>query len=248
MARFKTLSGLAAEIAECSDMPTILSLFDEFVKDCGAEAAYAFTFSFGEYRKPALMKPLFSSYAEEVLDFYTNNCCVAVDPIVRGALASYKPVKFHQFFHETRKLPLMQGLNLLMRKYGVVDGLAMAVASRPGRLSYVSFGYTHSVRGMSEFEVRRIHACTEMFIRHGASLNGSPNKSEAAAAVSLSRKEYIVVQMLAKGASNKEIARHLNIAPSTVNTLVGRCFEKLGANTRAEAAIVASRLGLALVA
>jgi len=248
MMRFKTLSGLATEIAECSDMPTILSLFDEFVTDCGAKAAYAFTFSFGEYQKPALMQPLFSSYADEVLEFYTSNCCVAVDPIVRGALASYKPVKFHQFFSETKKLPLLQELDTLMRKYDIVDGLAMAVASRPGRVSYVSFGYTYSVRDMSEFEIRRMHACVEMFIRHGASLNDSPNQTQAKALIELSPKEYAVVQLLAKGASNKEIARHLDVSPSTVNTLVNRCFEKLGAKTRTEAAIAAARAGLSLVA
>lgn len=248
MPRFDSLSGLAAEIAECEDMPTILSLFDEFVTDCGAKAAYAFTFSFGEYQRPALMKPLFSSYPEEVLDFYTENSCVAIDPIVRAALASDTPVKFHQLLSEARKLPLMQELLVMMREHGVVDGIAMAVSSRPGRISYVSFGYAHSVKKMSEYDVRRIRSCVEMFVRHGASLNDSPNQTEANALIELSPKEYAVVQLLAKGASNKEIARELNLAPSTVNTLVNRCFEKLGAKTRTEAAIAAVRTGISLVA
>ena len=64
----------------------------------------------------------------------------------------------------------------------------------------------------------------------------------------LSPKEREVVAFLARGDSNKEIARALGISLSTVNTLVKRSFKKLDANTRVEAAIAASRTGLALVA
>ena len=246
MARFTNLTDLAVEITRCTDMPSILSLFDEFVTDCGAKAAYAFTFSYGEYQQPALMKPLFSSFAEETLRFYTENCCVAVDPIVRGALSSSRPVMFNEYFSEAQSEPLIAELNQLMLKQGIVDGIAMSVSSRPGRLSYVTLGYSHSVRDLSEYEVRHIHSCIEMFIRHGANLNDSPNRTEPV--IELSPKEYVIVQLLAEGASNKEMARRLGIAPSTVNTLVTRCFEKLGAKTRTQAAIAAARSGLALVA
>ena len=85
-----------------------------------------------------------------------------------------------------------------------------------------------------------------MFIRHGASLNDSPARTEPL--IELSPKEYAVVQLLAEGASNKEMARRLGVAPSTINTLVNRCFEKLGAKTRTQAAVAASRSGVALVA
>jgi LuxR family maltose regulon positive regulatory protein len=53
---------------------------------------------------------------------------------------------------------------------------------------------------------------------------------------SLSPREHHVLRLLAKGRSNKEIARGLGIAPETVKTHVSKIFSKLGAQNRAQAA------------
>jgi DNA-binding CsgD family transcriptional regulator len=51
----------------------------------------------------------------------------------------------------------------------------------------------------------------------------------------LTRRETQVIQLLASGASNAEIARGLYIAPETVKSHVRRILRKLSASTRAEA-------------
>jgi DNA-binding NarL/FixJ family response regulator len=51
----------------------------------------------------------------------------------------------------------------------------------------------------------------------------------------LSRREVEVLQLIATGAANKEIARQLNIGQSTVKTHIVRIFGKLGVNGRTEA-------------
>jgi len=51
----------------------------------------------------------------------------------------------------------------------------------------------------------------------------------------LSRREAGVLQMIARGMSNKCIARSLGIAPETVKTYVKRILSKLKARTRAQA-------------
>ena len=63
----------------------------------------------------------------------------------------------------------------------------------------------------------------------------------------LTRREVQVVQLLAEGASNKSIARHLDITPHTVKFHVASVVAKLGARGRTDAVAKAMRLGLVLI-
>ncbi|HEU0013811.1 MAG TPA: response regulator transcription factor [Longimicrobium sp.] len=63
----------------------------------------------------------------------------------------------------------------------------------------------------------------------------------------LSPREGDVLQLLARGASNKAIARELGISEHTVKAHVGALFAKLGASTRAEAVAIGVRSGLLML-
>ncbi|MCL4464492.1 MAG: response regulator transcription factor [Chloroflexi bacterium] len=63
-------------------------------------------------------------------------------------------------------------------------------------------------------------------------------------ATSLSPRELTVLQLVAQGKTNKEIARLLTIAPATAKKHVERIVAKLDVADRTEAAIVALRQGL----
>ena len=60
----------------------------------------------------------------------------------------------------------------------------------------------------------------------------------------LSGREIEVLQLIAEGAANKEIATKLSITQSTVKTHATHIFEKLGVNTRTEAVTDALRRGI----
>jgi DNA-binding NarL/FixJ family response regulator len=60
----------------------------------------------------------------------------------------------------------------------------------------------------------------------------------------LSRRELQILQMIAYGATTKEVAHQLGISPHTVKTHLERIFEKLGANDRAQAVAIALRRGM----
>ncbi len=62
--------------------------------------------------------------------------------------------------------------------------------------------------------------------------------------VALSRREREVLELVAQGRTNGEIASHLNISITTVRTHVVHILEKLGARDRTEAAVLAVRDGL----
>ena len=60
----------------------------------------------------------------------------------------------------------------------------------------------------------------------------------------LSEREWEVLQLLAQGVSNHEIAQHLVIAYETVKRHVGHIFSKLGVTNRVQAVRQARDLGL----
>ena len=60
----------------------------------------------------------------------------------------------------------------------------------------------------------------------------------------LSPRERDVIVMLAQGASNKEIARNLNLAESTVKIHVQGILRKLNLTSRVQAAVYAVENGL----
>jgi DNA-binding CsgD family transcriptional regulator len=71
--------------------------------------------------------------------------------------------------------------------------------------------------------------------------DGNP---KALASLGISPRELDVLQELAAGQSNKEIAARLRVSPNTVKTHVGRLFGKLGAKGRTDAINKARELGI----
>lgn len=74
-----------------------------------------------------------------------------------------------------------------------------------------------------------------------AMAEGNP---EALAALGISPRELAVLEQVAAGKSNKEIAETLGVSPNTVKTHVARLFEKLGAVRRTDAIARARELGI----
>jgi DNA-binding NarL/FixJ family response regulator len=63
-------------------------------------------------------------------------------------------------------------------------------------------------------------------------------------AVELSRREHDVLQLMALGATNREIAQRMHLAPDTVKQYASNVYRKLEANNRAAAVHRAQQIGL----
>lgn len=74
--------------------------------------------------------------------------------------------------------------------------------------------------------------------RHGAA------EREAPVAAQLSERELDVLRLLVAGSDTGEISQQLQLSPSTVRHHISSMLEKLGAENRIQAAVLAVRLGL----
>jgi DNA-binding NarL/FixJ family response regulator len=80
-------------------------------------------------------------------------------------------------------------------------------------------------------------------------INGTQLSVDTAATVSLafarlSPRQQEVAQLLLQGASNKAIARRLNLSEGTVKAHVSAIFQIIGARTRVEAVLIAAKSGI----
>lgn len=71
-----------------------------------------------------------------------------------------------------------------------------------------------------------------------------PVPARVPGATELTERERQVLQLIVRGAQNKEIASQLNITERTVKAHLASIFNRLGVNSRTEAAAVAVRSGL----
>jgi DNA-binding NarL/FixJ family response regulator len=82
------------------------------------------------------------------------------------------------------------------------------------------------------------------FVRESSSAAARRDETSGATTV-LSQREVEVLGLLAGGKTSNEIAQELVISPFTVNRHVSNIYAKIGASTRAEAAVFAARHGIA---
>jgi len=77
-------------------------------------------------------------------------------------------------------------------------------------------------------------------------MSGGP-ESMVTSLENLTSKEVEILRELAKGKSNKEIAKNFYISGSTVKTHIANIFQKLNIHTRAEAVVYAIKRGIYLL-
>ena len=81
-------------------------------------------------------------------------------------------------------------------------------------------------------------------LRKPAPSAGFEPNTAALESLGISAREFEVLEQIAAGRSNKEIAAALKVSPNTVKTHVARLYEKLEAARRTDAVLKARELGL----
>jgi ATP/maltotriose-dependent transcriptional regulator MalT len=76
------------------------------------------------------------------------------------------------------------------------------------------------------------------------SLKNFEKNTAAIEALGITQREYHVLERLAIGDSNKQIARRLSVSPNTIKTHLANLYAKLEVKKRAQAVQAARQLGL----
>ena len=111
---------------------------------------------------------------------------------------------------------------------------------RPWRLAHDGAGAARLLReeaAAGRFDADVVEAAI-------AAIDGAQAPAPSRSTVTLSERETDVLRRISLGESNKEVARVLDISPSTVRTHVESAFRKLQCSTRAAATLKAFTLGL----
>ena len=109
-------------------------------------------------------------------------------------------------------------------------------AARAGASGYI----TKDASGAQILEAVRSVAAGKLYFPHGIATQITERQERSG----LSRRELEVLDMIAKGLTNKEIAQVLMISQFTVRTHIVHIFDKLAASDRTEAVAIASRQGI----
>lgn len=149
-------------------------------------------------------------------------------------------------------------MDLQMPELNGVEATARIHADDPGAkiLILTSFGTSAELKramdaGASGALVKSSSRTEIVDAIHGVMTGGQVMSNEIrhtienfSAMPEMSSRQIEILNLVAKGFSNKEIAKIVGISPETVKEHVANIFSRIGASSRAEAATLAVNLGL----
>jgi two-component system, NarL family, response regulator LiaR len=122
----------------------------------------------------------------------------------------------------------------------VLEGATAVDAVRAGAIGYL-------LKDTQALEIRKAikaAAAGQVYLSPQASVSLVHHIQSPQPAVALTERELAVLHLLARGETNKEIARHLQIVEDTVKVHVRHILTKLDVQSRTQAALYAIQLGL----
>jgi two-component system, NarL family, response regulator NreC len=150
-------------------------------------------------------------------------------------------------------MPGMSGVQTLERLRREVPATRLLVLTMHDDPAYAGLtlaaGATgHVVKDADSSEllaaIRAVHR-GRTFVHTGSPVDdGTPADSATAMVPPLSRRELQVLELLARGHTNREVGQRLNLSVKTIETYRSRLSDKLGLHTRADLVRLAMALGL----
>lgn len=143
-----------------------------------------------------------------------------------------------ELVESVRRLPLSPNVMMLSALH---DPAQIVAAFRAGAQNYVFKDSDTSTIAAAIVDVGagRPQLCPEVSAALAASLGQSGDQH-----VVLSQREAAILALVARGMTNRRVARQLNLSEATVKTYLARCYAKLGVNDRASAVHAAMQRGL----
>ncbi|MEX1281126.1 MAG: response regulator transcription factor [Acidimicrobiia bacterium] len=141
----------------------------------------------------------------------------------------------------------LEALRRIRRDHPMVRVLMLTMHDRPTHvreaMALGAAGYLLKQTGRDEL-LRALAVVHDGGVYLHGDVAAAVTEADGTAGGLLSPRETEVLQLVARGYENKQVARALGIGEATVKTYLSDAFERLGASGRAEAVAIGLRLGL----
>ncbi len=182
-----------------------------------------------------------STFPEDYIRYYIDHKCFEYDPIMEEARKYGGPILLSDVANKPDLTDEQKALFVKARENNVATGAAFSIYGRPGEISYFCVCSTQQPVEFSRAQLLELQAiCQQMHLRFSELTRVDSGGRK------LSKRETEVLELIAQGKSNNVIGSMLGVSPNTVDTLVRRCFDKLGVTSRVEAALAGVAMGIIL--
>lgn len=228
------------DTARITDVSELMGYFDNFVCSYGFDAVlYAVLFEELQLVKPEV-GIVYHTYPPELMEEYLDNNYFELDPVIQAAPMVSRPFYWSQIERYVTLTDAQKDYLRSIMRYGLVEGLAVPVFNSKGNVAYFSFGSHEKALGLSAAQLTELQFISHQTHLRYLELEGTRRPE----IIVLSPREKEVLYWIAQGKSNSVIASILDISDHTVDTLVRRCFHKLGVSNRVTAALKGVCAGL----
>lgn len=235
------IANAVSAISAAPDPKTCSRIFRKAIAAFSIDA-----FACGEVDLTALERTVFYAIAwpDSFRNFYFTTGLHRRDPLLGALKGRHEPLTWSELQRDRKKWSTIgtKGLQILA-EHGWSDGLAVPIPRGDHRFGLVSL--LAGKRGPFEADEKSALAMLS-YCFHERLRNLVPKYGFAIPPVGLTKREIDVLRLIARGATDRDVARKLGISPSTAHEHFEKAKRKLKVSTRAEAIAIA--VSLAIVA
>lgn len=178
-------------------------------------------------------------YPKEWVDLYNQIDFRRYDPLPSRTIVHGKLLSWENAMEAGENTSEEEAFFAAVREHGLQHSFGIPLYGPRGRNGYAAFDFGVPLREIENSKIGLVRSIAQSAHQRICVLfeqtDGSPE---------LSQRETEVLNWVAQGKSNTDIATILGLSPDTVRTYIRRIYEKLDASDRVGAAIKALKLGL----
>jgi LuxR family quorum sensing-dependent transcriptional regulator len=229
------IANAVSAISVAADPKACLRIFSRAIARFGIE-----NFACGEVDLGALARTVFYviCWPDRWLKFYIDSGLMQRDPLLDALKRHHKPFTWSEVQRD-RKWPSAGTKALqVLAEHGWTSGLVVPIPRGDQRFGLVTLMYRgHPLNANDKSLLATLSYCFHERLRNLVPMHGF-----ALPPAGLTRREIEVLQLIARGATDRDVACKLAISPWTAHEHVEKAKRKLQVSTRVEAVAIAISL------
>lgn len=222
-----------SRLVETRSVPKVLRVLrEELIARGVTKSSYHFTPRFGSPIGPSAIVEYWR-YPKDWIARYNQPEFRANDPIPDYVMREGKILTWQQCIAAQSLTTAQRNFVDQLTAHGLVDGVGIPLFGANRREAYVSILFDRIVKEKDRNIVREIVVIIDAAHRLLVQMLFETDKKQ----MEFSRREQEVLNWIAKGKSNTDIATILGLSSSTIDTFVRRIFRKLDVGDRVTAVV-----------